>query len=93
MSAAFEVLEHTRDHAGEAQGLWLRWPDGYGVQHTYGMPFELLAIEPGRLEAELMRRGLRIRATSGARILLRRALGEVTAGSRGRVAYTNRPKH
>jgi putative DNA primase/helicase len=88
LSAAFEVLGHIRDYASEAQGLCLRWRDGDGVLHTYSMPFELLAIEPGRLEAELMRRGLRIRATPGARALLRMALGEVAAGSRVRVAYT-----
>jgi putative DNA primase/helicase len=85
--APFEVLGHTRDHAGEAWGLWLRWRDRDGTAHTYAMPAELLMVQPGQLEAELVRRGLRIAADGTARALLRLALGAVETGSRVRVAY------
>ena len=85
--APFEVLGRTRDHAGEAWGLWLRWRDHDGTPHTYAMPAELLMVQPGQLEAELVRRGLHIAADGTARTLLRLALGEVETGSRVRVAY------
>ena len=85
--APFEVLGHTRDHAGEAWGLWLRWRDRDGTAHTYAMKSELLMVQPGQLEAELVRRGLTIAADGTPRALLRLALGEVDTGSRVRVAY------
>ena len=85
--APFEVLGHARDHAGEAWGLWLRWHDRDGAPHTYSVPAELLMVQAGQLEAELVRRGLRVAADGAPRTLLRRALAEVETGSRVRVAY------
>jgi hypothetical protein len=35
LAAPFEVLGRTRDHLGEAHGLWLRWSDCDGILHTY----------------------------------------------------------
>ncbi len=87
LAAPFEVIGETRDQAGEEWGLWLRWRDGDGMLHTYAMPHALVMVEPGRLEAELVRRGLRVSADPAARMMLRRALGEVRTGSRVRVAY------
>ena len=87
LSSPFEVLGHTRDHAGEAWGLWLRWLDRDGTPHTYALPAELLMVQPGQFEAELVRRGLHIAADGTARGLLRLALAEVDTGSRVRVAY------
>jgi uncharacterized protein (DUF927 family) len=85
--APFDVLGQSRDQTGEAWGLWLQWRDPDGKAHRYAMPSELLMVEPGRLEAELMRRGLRISTDPGARMLLRKALAEVQSGDRVRVAY------
>lgn len=87
LAAPFEVIGETRDRAGEEWGLWLRWRDGDGMLHIYAMPHALVMVEPGRLEAELVRRGLRLSADPGARLLLRRGLAEVRTGSRVRVAY------
>lgn len=87
LAAAFEVLGHSRDHAGEGWGLWLCWHDIDGIAHTYALRADLTVAEPGRLEAELVHRGLRIASDPGARALLRRALAEVQSGDRVRIAY------
>jgi uncharacterized protein (DUF927 family) len=87
IAAPFEVLGETRDQAGEEWGVWLRWRDGDGMLHTYAMPHALVMVEPGRLEAELVCRGLRVSADPATRMMLRRGLGEVRTGSRVRVAY------
>ena len=81
------MLGHSRDHAGEAWGLWLRWDDRDGLSHTLLVHAEWAVADPGRLEAELTHRGLRIAADPGARLLLRKALAEVQSGDRVRVAY------
>jgi putative DNA primase/helicase len=77
LAAPFEVLGHTRDHAGEAWGLWLRWRDRDGTTHSYALPAELTLVEPGRLEAGMARRGLRLNANGTARAYLRAALARV----------------
>ena len=87
LAAPFDVLGHSRDHAGDAWGLWLRWDDRDAISHTLPVPAEWMVADPGRLEAELARRGLRLSADPGARLLLRRALAEVLSGDRVRVAY------
>lgn len=87
LTAPFEVLGHSRDLAGEAWGLWLRWDDCDGLSHTLLVYAEWTVAEPGRLEAELARRGLRLSADPGARLLLRKALAGVQSGDRVRVAY------
>ena len=87
LAAPFEVLGHSRDHAGEGWGLWLRWRDIDGNVHAYALAADMAVAVPGRLEAELTPRGLRISADPGARALLRRALAEVQSGDRVRVAY------
>jgi putative DNA primase/helicase len=87
LARSFEVLGHSRDHAGECWGLWLRWHDIDGIAHTYALAADMIVAELGRLEAELANRGLRLAADPGARVLLRRALAEVQSGDRVRVAY------
>ena len=87
LAAPFEVLGHSRDHASEAWGLWLRWDDCDDLSHTLAVHAEWMVADPGRLEAELARRGLRISADPGARLLLRKALAEVQSGDRVRIAY------
>jgi len=87
LTAPFEVLGHSRDQAGECWGLWLSWRDLDGVAHAYALAADMAVADPGRLEAELARRGLRISADPRARTPLRRALAEVQSGDRVRVAY------
>ena len=95
LSAPFEVLGEARDAAGEGWGLWLRWQDRDGRPHTWPMPARLLMVGPGELEAELVERGLRVSTDPNARLHLRRALGEVQAGSRvtlvSRAGWHSRP--
>nr|WP_282572195.1 DUF927 domain-containing protein [Roseomonas acroporae] len=82
LAAPFVVLGEARDAAGEGWGLWLRWNDRDGRPHTWPLPARLLMVGPGEMEAELVDRGLRVSPDPAARLLLRRALGEVQAGSR-----------
>lgn len=82
LCAPFAVLGLARDGAGEGWGLWLRWADPDGRAHTWPMPARLLMTAPGELEAALVERGLRVATDPAARLQLRRALGEVQAGSR-----------
>ncbi|MCG7360827.1 DUF927 domain-containing protein [Roseomonas sp. ACRSG] len=82
LAAPFEVLGEARDAGGNGWGLWLRWNDRDGRSHTWPMPARLLMTAPGELEAALVERGLRVAAEPAARMHLRRALGEVQAGSR-----------
>ena len=87
LSALFEVLGHARDEAGEGWGVSMRWHDLDGMQHDYALPAELTVADPGRLESELMRRGLRIATDPDARRMLRRTLGELRSGDRVRLSY------
>ena len=87
LAAPFDVLGHSRDHAGDSWGIWLRWDDRDGLSHALPVPARWAVADPGQLEAELARRGLRISADLGARLLLRKALAEVQSGDRVRVAY------
>jgi putative DNA primase/helicase len=87
LCAPLEVLGEARDAAGEGWGLWLRWLDRDGRAHTWPMPARLLMTAPGELEAALVERGLRVATDPAARMMLRRALGEVQAGSRVTLAH------
>jgi uncharacterized protein (DUF927 family) len=87
LAAPFAVLARTRDAASEAWGLWLRWRDPDGALHTFAVANELLVTEPGRLEAELLSRGLHVATNVIPRILLRQALAGVQATARARIAY------
>jgi len=82
LAAPFEVLGLARDASGEGWGLWLQWRDPDGRAHTWPMPSRLLMVGPGELEAARVERGLRVSTDPTARMHLRRALGEVQAGSR-----------
>ncbi|WP_159993745.1 DUF927 domain-containing protein [Roseomonas sp. 18066] len=82
LSAPFEVLGEAREASGDGWGLWLRWKDRDGREHTWPMPARLLMVGPGELEAALVERGLRVSPDPAARLHFRRALGEVQAGSR-----------
>jgi uncharacterized protein (DUF927 family) len=82
LAAPFEVLGEARDAGGDGWGLWLRWNDRDSRSHTWPMPARLLMTAPGELEAALVERGLRVSPDPAARMHLRRALGEVQAGSR-----------
>jgi uncharacterized protein (DUF927 family) len=82
LAAPFEVLGEARDAGGDGWGLWLRWNDRDSRGHTWPMPARLLMTAPGELEAALVERGLRVSPDPAARMHLRRALGEVQAGSR-----------
>ncbi len=86
IAAPFEVMGESRNAAGEGWGLMLRWRDRDRRIHPWPMPARLLMVGPGELEAELVSRGLRIAAEGAARMALRKALGEVRAGSRVRLA-------
>ena len=87
LAAHFDVLGHSRDHAGDAWGIWLHWDDRDGLSHTLLVHAEWTVADPGRLEAEVAHRGLCISADPGARLLLRKALAEVQSGDRVRIAY------
>jgi uncharacterized protein (DUF927 family) len=87
LAAPFAVLARTRDAASEAWGLWLRWRDPDRAPHTFAVPNELLVTEPGRLEAELLSRGLHVSTNVTSRIMLRQALAGVQANARARIAY------
>lgn len=78
----FEVLGEARNAAGEDWALCLRWHDGDGRLHTWAMPARMTMEAPGILEAELMRRGLRVDADPTARLRLRSGLSGVRAGGR-----------
>jgi putative DNA primase/helicase len=82
LAAPFEVLGEARDAGGDGWGLWLRWQDRDEISHTWPMPARLLMTAPGELEAALVERGLRVSPDPASRMHLRRALGEVQAGSR-----------
>lgn len=77
-----EVLGESRDAQGESWGLWLRWHDRDERVHTWSLPKRLLAVEPGKLEAELLSRGLNVSVPAPARTALRAALGGVRSASR-----------
>lgn len=87
LAAPFEVMGEARNGANEGWGLYLRWRDRDGYPHLWPMPARLLMTEPGALEAELADRGLRVSADPAARLHLRKALAEVRAGSRVRLAH------
>jgi hypothetical protein len=72
LAAPFEVLGETRDAAGAAWGLWLRWQDGDGTLHTHVVSACAIHGEPGRLEGELHGLGLRVSPDPRARMLFRR---------------------
>lgn len=78
----FEVLGESRDPGGDGWGLWLRWADADGRQHTWLMSKRLLMLTQGDLEAELVDKGLRVSPTQFAKAALRQALGEVISGNR-----------
>ena len=80
--APFDVLAEVRDPDGEGWGLLLNWRDGDGRTHAWVAPKRLLMVEPGRLEAELVSKGLNVSVNMNARNSLRIALGEVKTGSR-----------
>ncbi len=79
---AFEVLGEARNTAGEDWALWLRWRDGDGRPHLWAMPARMTMEAPGVLEAEMVRRGLRVDADPTARMRLRSFLSGVRAGGR-----------
>lgn len=81
LAAPFEVAGEGRAADGTGWGLWLRWRDRDGRVKAWLMPNRLLMVGPGELEAELVDRGLRVSADPGARVHLRRALGEVQSGT------------
>lgn len=87
LTGPFDVLGETRDQASNEWGLWLRWSDGDAKLHTLPLPAALVHAEPGRVEQELAKGGLHICPDPGARLMLRRYLGEVRSGSRVRIAY------
>ncbi len=82
LAAPFEVLGEARDATGEGWGLWLRWKDRDRREHCWALPHRLLMMTQGEAEAALVDRGLRVSPDPAARMHLRRALGEVQAGSR-----------
>jgi hypothetical protein len=87
LAAHFEVLGHARNDAGEEWGTLLRWHDLDRGEHRFTVQAAMTVSEPGKLEAELARRGLRLSTDPGPRFLLRRALSEVQTGNRVRVVY------
>ncbi|MDQ1081465.1 DUF927 domain-containing protein [Pseudoroseomonas cervicalis] len=81
LAAPFDVWGEARTLKGSGWSLAIRWRDGDGRMVSWIMPRRLLMVAPGELEAQMMDRGLRIAVDPGARLALRKALGEVVAGT------------
>jgi hypothetical protein len=87
LAGPFEVAGECRGRDGNGWGLWLRWRDRESRVKAWAMPARLLMVGPGELEAELVSRGLRVSPDPAARMQLRRALGEVRAGTLATQVY------
>jgi putative DNA primase/helicase len=84
LSAAFEVLAHTRDAQGNAWGKLLRWRDPDDRIHEWSMP--LKALGGGREEVwrELLDGGLQIASSMQSRSKLAEYLSSVRVSGRAR---------
>lgn len=75
VAGAFEILGRSRDQHREGWGMWLRWKDADGGEHTRLTSSELIHGDPKLLCALLVASGLWV--NSGAQDKLKQYLGGV----------------
>jgi uncharacterized protein (DUF927 family) len=84
LSAAFEVLAHTRDAQGNAWGKLLRWRDLDGRTHEWAMPLKALGGGRDEVWRELLDGGLQIASSMQSRNKLAEYLSSVRVDGRAR---------
>lgn len=82
VAAPFDVIGETRDDAGEAWGVLLRWRDRDGRAHQWAIPTRLVHDQGSTIPSELANAGLECGSDTAAHMLLKRFLGAVRTARR-----------